>query len=184
MKLEILKCPSCGANIEFEEGAEYCECEYCGAKITVAPTKDTTPLTNDSQKTARTFTAKNKSSKTPSDEGVLGKAIRKVFNGLFIACLFMTGFAVIMLFTDMDAMGFGIVAFFAIYTVMFRVLALTPKKSQHILGKSRGIKPVYFVVICILLSFTVIMMCAEPSEDTNTTDNTSNTSITANVSVD
>ena len=34
MSLEILKCPSCGANVEFNEGVESCECEYCGAKVT------------------------------------------------------------------------------------------------------------------------------------------------------
>mgnify|MGYP003297479606 CR=1 FL=1 len=34
MSLEILKCPSCGANVEFNEGVESCECEYCGAKLT------------------------------------------------------------------------------------------------------------------------------------------------------
>lgn len=182
MKLEVLKCPSCGANIEFEEGAPSCECEYCGAVVTIAPTKDATPFKNVAQKTAQTFNIKQKKSKNPQEEGVVGKAMRKVFNALFIACLFLTGFAIIMLFVDMDAMGFGIVLFFAIYAAMFKVLSLTPKKSKHILGKSKGMKPVYFVLLCVLLSFAVMMTFATSSEDPNTTGSTSDTSITTDIS--
>ena len=182
MKLEVLKCPSCGANIEFEEGTPSCECEYCGAVVTVAPTKDTTPFKNITQKTTQAINFKRNNSKNPQDEGVIGKAIRKVFNVLFIACLFLTGFAVIMLFVDMDSMGFGIVLFFAIYAVMFKVLSLTPKKSKYILGKPKGMKPVYFVLLCVLLSFAVMMTFATSSEDPNATGSTSDTSIATDIS--
>lgn len=182
MKLEVLKCPSCGANIEFEQGAPSCECEYCGAVVTVTPTSDSASLKNITHKTAQVF--KNKNKNNSQDEGVIGKTLRKVFNVLFIACLFFTGFAVIMLFTDMDAMGLGIVLFFAIYAVMFKVLSLTPKKSKYILGKAKGLKPVYFVLICILLSFAVMMTSATSSDESNTTDITINSSTTSNVSID
>ena len=184
MNLEVLKCPSCGANIEFEEGAPSCECEYCGAVVTISPNKDETPLKNVTQKAAQSFNIKQRKSKNPEEEGVVGKAIRKIFNALFIACLFFTGFAIIMLFVDTDAMGFGIVLFFAIYAAMFKVLSLTPKKSKHILGKPKGMKPVYFVLLSVLLSFAVMMTSATSSEDPNATDNSSNTSISTNISAE
>ena len=82
MNLEVLKCPSCGANIEFEEGAPSCECEYCGAVVTIAPTKNETPLKNVTQKAAQSFYIKQRKNKNPEEEGVVGKAIRKVFNAL------------------------------------------------------------------------------------------------------
>lgn len=182
MKLEVLKCPSCGANIEFEEGAPSCECEYCGAVVTIAPTKDATPLKNATQKAVQSFNIKQRKSKNPEEEGVVGKAIRKVFNALFIACLFFTGFAIIMLFVDTDAMGFGIVLFFAIYAIMFKVLSLTPKKSKHILGKAKGMKPVYFVMLCILVSFAVMMLFASPTEDANEIANSNDATITTEIS--
>ena len=86
-----------------------------------------------------------------------------------------------MLFVDMDAMGFGIVLFFAIYAAMFKVLSLTPKKSKHILGKSKGMKPVYFVLLCVLLSFAVMMLFASPTENANETINSNNTTITTEI---
>lgn len=33
MKLRVLKCPECGANLEVEEGRTSCYCQYCGCKI-------------------------------------------------------------------------------------------------------------------------------------------------------
>ena len=33
MKLKVLKCPECRANIEIEEGRKSCFCSYCGCKI-------------------------------------------------------------------------------------------------------------------------------------------------------
>lgn len=33
MKLRVLKCPECRANIEITEGRNYCYCQYCGCKI-------------------------------------------------------------------------------------------------------------------------------------------------------
>ncbi len=33
MKLKVLKCPECRANIEIEEGRNFCFCDYCGCKI-------------------------------------------------------------------------------------------------------------------------------------------------------
>lgn len=178
MKLEILKCPSCGANIEIDEHTASCECEYCGATIKIAPSKNTTPLKTVTQKTSQTLTSK---SKKPQASEVLSKAIRKVFNAFFIACLFLTGFSVIMFLSDMDAMGFGIVLSLAIYTFMFKVLSLTPKKSKHILGKAKGLKPIYFVMLCILLSFAILMATATSSENPSDIDTTSDTTVTTNI---
>ena len=33
MELKVLKCPACGANIEYTENREFCFCSYCGCKI-------------------------------------------------------------------------------------------------------------------------------------------------------
>lgn len=33
MKLKVLKCPECAANLEIEEGRTICYCQYCGCKI-------------------------------------------------------------------------------------------------------------------------------------------------------
>lgn len=33
MKLQVLKCPECRANLEIEEGLSLCYCRYCGCKI-------------------------------------------------------------------------------------------------------------------------------------------------------
>lgn len=33
MKLKVLKCPECRANLEVEEGRTSCFCQYCGCKI-------------------------------------------------------------------------------------------------------------------------------------------------------
>lgn len=35
MKVKVLKCPECGANIEFEEDRNFCFCSYCGCKIVI-----------------------------------------------------------------------------------------------------------------------------------------------------
>lgn len=35
MKLHVLKCPECNANIEIEEDHSFCYCQYCGCKILV-----------------------------------------------------------------------------------------------------------------------------------------------------
>lgn len=33
MKLQVVKCPECHANLEIEEGRDFCYCQYCGYKI-------------------------------------------------------------------------------------------------------------------------------------------------------
>ncbi|MEG0528595.1 MAG: hypothetical protein RR531_13875 [Longicatena sp.] len=33
LKLLVLKCPECNANLEIEEGRSFCFCQYCGCKI-------------------------------------------------------------------------------------------------------------------------------------------------------
>lgn len=42
MKLKVLKCPECRANIEFEEGRDFCFCSYCGCKIVLDDEKQET----------------------------------------------------------------------------------------------------------------------------------------------
>lgn len=35
MKLHVLKCPECHANLEIEEGLKTCYCKYCGCQINI-----------------------------------------------------------------------------------------------------------------------------------------------------
>lgn len=44
MKLTVLKCPECGANIEIEEGRDFCFCNYCGCKILIDDEKKETTI--------------------------------------------------------------------------------------------------------------------------------------------
>lgn len=184
MKLEVLKCPDCGANIEFEEGAESCECEYCGAKVTLAPTqgntKNNSNILNKITPPINTTTSIKKKAK--SLDGAAKSFVKKLFNVLFVFNLFFAGFGLIMAISDGDAFSVFIALFFLIYAGMFKVLALTPKVSKHILGKEKGLKPVYFVLICVLLSFLVIMV--SPSTSDETTDNTgAGTTVTEQITV-
>lgn len=184
MKLEVLKCPDCGANIEFEEGAESCECEYCGAKVTLAPTQGNTNNSSDVFKKitppVNKLTGTKKNNKY--QEGTVKSFVKKLFNALFIFNLFFAGVGLIMAIADGDAFSVFIALFFLIYAVMFKILALTPKGSKHILGKEKGLKPVYFVLICVLLSFLVMMVSPSTSDETTDTSG-ADTTITEQVSI-
>ena len=173
MKLEVLKCPSCGANIEFAEEVECCECEYCGAKVTRTTAQN--KKINNANETSNNSISNTNISKLnlKKAKSSVSKTVRKgltfIFNALFIANLFFTGILLISAIATKDAsIVFGAL-FCLIYAAMFKVLALTPKGSKYILGKARGLKPIYFVLICIFLSFMLFMI--SPTEDTTDTNN-------------
>ncbi len=44
MKLKVLKCPECRANLEIEEGRNSCFCQYCGCKIILDDEKQETTI--------------------------------------------------------------------------------------------------------------------------------------------
>lgn len=44
MKLKVLKCPECRANIEIEKGRDFCYCNYCGCKIILDNEKKETTI--------------------------------------------------------------------------------------------------------------------------------------------
>lgn len=44
MKLKVLKCPECRANIEIEDGRDSCFCTYCGCKIILDDEKRETTI--------------------------------------------------------------------------------------------------------------------------------------------
>lgn len=168
MKLEVLKCPSCGANIEFEEGAESCECEYCGANVTIAPSQENK---NNVADVLKKFAPPAKINNS-SEAGPIRKIINFILNALFIMNLLFAGICVIIAITDADISMIFFALFCLIYGVMFKVLALTPKGSKHILGKEKGLKPIYFVLICILLSFMMIALSPSTEDTTNTNNDT------------
>lgn len=175
MKLEVLKCPSCGANIEFEEGIESCECEYCGAKVTVAPSENKNNVADVLKKFAPPVskpTGVKSKNNNSSEEGLIRKVIKGILNALFVMNLLFAGFCVIIAITDADVSIVFFALFCLIYSAMFKVLALTPKGSKHILGKEKGLKPIYFVLICILLSFMVVALSPSTEDTANTADDT------------
>lgn len=173
MKLEVLKCPSCGANIEFEDGVESCECEYCGAVITIAPSLNNKNIVMEpSEKfTASTHrpTATKTKDKISSEEGIARKIIKWILNAFFVVNILFTGIFIIVTISERDIDMLFAALFTLIYAVMFRVLAITPKGSKYVLGKEKGIKPIYFVLICVFLSFLVMMLSpsAEINSDTD-----------------
>ena len=178
MKLEILKCPSCGANIEFSEDAESCECEYCGAKVTKKSAQNkqngnTNGLKTDYAETLNSNKVNLKNVKTSVDKS-MRKGIAFIFNAFFIASLFFAGICILVAISTADAGMIFAALFCLIYGAMFKVLAITPKGSKYILGKRKGLKPVYFVIICVLLSFAMIML--SPTED-KVSDTEGNTTI-------
>ena len=185
MKLEVLKCPSCGANIEFEEGAESCECEYCGANVTIAPSQENKNNVADVLKKFAPPVSKPTGIKSknnnPSEEGPIRKVIKFILNALFISNIVLALLGLIIAITEADVFSVFMTLFFLIYAVMFKILALTPKGSKHILGKDKGIKTGYFILICVLLSFTVLMLSPTSEDATDTSG--SDTTITENISV-
>lgn len=181
MKLEILKCPSCGANIEFTEDIDACECEYCGAKVTKTSAHNNrnsnSGLTNPPTSNTNKVDLKNVKS---SVNKTMRKGITFVFNALFIATLLFAGICLIIAITESNIDMVFAALFFAIYSIMFKVLALTPKGSKCILGKEKGLKPVYFVLICVLLSFMMILL-SPSSESATDTNNDNDSSISQTV---
>lgn len=176
MKLEILKCPSCGANIEFEEGAEYCECEYCGAKVKVSqssekPDTATEVFKKFSSQTYKSSEVKSKNT-NPTEEGAITKFKKLTFNIFFAFGILFAGITTISAIADADVGMVFFTLFILCYTIMFRVLALTPKGSKYILGKKRGLRPIYFVLICILMSFMIIALSPDSGDSANTDSGT------------
>ena len=182
MNLEVLKCPSCGANIEFDESVESCECEYCGAKVTKISAQNinrniSSVLNNDYSSPAETNKVNLKKVKSSVDKS-MRKGIIFCFNALFIASLLFGGICMIIAITDADVSMVFFGLFCLVYAAMFKVLALTPKGSKHILGKEKGIKPVYFVLICVLVSFMMVMLSPTTEDTTNANSDTSTISET------
>lgn len=67
------------------------------------------------------------------------------------------------------AISAAMAAFFLILSIMFAVLARSPKESIYILGKQRGVKKIIFVPCCIVIAFiatTVILATANPQDNT------------------
>lgn len=166
MKLEVLKCPSCGANIEFEEGADSCECEYCGA--IVKNTAKSTPKILDNPKVPDVIKdisqlpIKKPKKKEPTVDKK-GRIKRKVFDILAVTCFVFAGFYALIFFmmlgeTEVTLMMIGMILFCAIFGGMFRVLTYTPKKSEYIFGKTKGIKTRAFVICTCFLAFASFMI--------------------------
>ena len=160
MKLEVLKCPSCGANIEFEEGVESCECEYCGAKVTVAPSENKNNVADVLKKFAPPVNKPTsvKSNDNSTEVSPIRKIINFLFNALFIINILLAGLGFIMAIAEADVFSVFLAFFFLIYAIMFKVIALTPKGSKHILGKEKGLKLSYFILICVMLSLALIIL--------------------------
>ena len=160
MKLEILKCPSCGANIEVEEGADSCECEYCGATITVS--KKSSQILSDKIKK---FSKPNKEEATPGK-----KPRRKIFHILAIISFSIMLLDIIMGITDPEmSITIAMDLCFLVLAALFEILALTPKKSEYLFGRPHGIKTKVFVYISVVIALIFLFMM--PASNTENTDN-------------
>ena len=96
MKLKVLKCPECGANIELEENRDFCFCSYCGCKIILDSQKQeitinknikvnkTVSYTNHYINEAEVIEAKAKVGNSKRNV-ILGIAIPLVFVLLFVS---------------------------------------------------------------------------------------------------
>ncbi len=166
MKLEVLKCPSCGANIEFEENADSCECEYCGAivKNTSKPTSKIleNPIIPDVIKDISQLPIKKTKKKEPVVDKK-GRVKRKVFDILSVICFVFAGFYALIFFMmlseiEVAIMMIGMILFCAIFGGIFKVLTYTPKKSEYIYGKSKGIKTRAFVILSSFLAFAIFII--------------------------
>ncbi len=62
MKLKVLKCPECRANLEIEEGRTSCFCQYCGCKIILDDEKQETTI--NKKRTEKRDRKKNRNYKT------------------------------------------------------------------------------------------------------------------------
>lgn len=77
-------------------------------------------------------------------------------------------------------MAVGLGGLFAVLAVMFFVLAKSPKENPFILGKQRGLKKSLFVLICVVIAFLIVSVCAGTASSTaSQADNGTNTSQTA-----
>ena len=62
---------------------------------------------------------------------------------------------------------FGMAGFFVILALMFLILAKSPKESPFLLGKSKGLKKSIFVLICVILAFSLVGILAPLQSDLN-----------------
>lgn len=101
MKLKVLKCPECRANLEIEEGHTSCFCQYCGCKIVLDDEKQEYTINkninvnktihNRYTDDADVIRAKNEASKDSRDfkqvlviMGILFLIPALIFGGLFL----------------------------------------------------------------------------------------------------
>ena len=183
MKLEVLKCPSCGANIEFEEDAISCECEYCGAVVTVSE-KASQNIVEKVKKISQTQNKKAKKKEPTIDKK--GRIRRKGFDITSLVCFsFSAIYAALFLFGDTEIMTtmFSMALFFLIFGIMFKLLSFTPKNSEYLFGKSHGIKTRSMVVICIVLAITSALFFAD-LEDTDSSTDTPSTTIGQSIPIE
>lgn len=50
MDMQVMKCPDCGANIEYDGSTPYVHCQYCGTEIAIGnPTPQTVHVVDDAE---------------------------------------------------------------------------------------------------------------------------------------
>lgn len=82
---------------------------------------------------------------------------RRILKGISIFCLFCAGLMILMSFVVDSTMILGGLVY-GILGVMFLFLSKTPKGSTYLLGKEKGIKILYFVLLCIFLLFAFVII--------------------------
>lgn len=178
MKLEILKCPSCGANIEFSEDMESCECEYCGVVIK-NPNQPTNkildnPIVPDVIKDISKLPIMKTKKKEPvyDSKGRIkrkGFSIISTFFSVSAALYLITGIA---FYEETDTLIImtSLILSNLMFALMFNILSHTPKKSEYIYGKEKGIKTKTMIVVLSLLAFASIMIISSTTTTEVSTD--------------
>ena len=149
-------------------------CQKCGTKVvnleTEQPISQPTTQTPQPQQTYYTQPTYSSAPVTPvKKQGKIrtgmkvGMIICFVFAGLYALISIGVPFILSMTF------------FFLVLGIMFLLLGITPKESPYMFGKPNGLKKGIFVLISVILAFTIfgisMNILPQPETDNGTTDN-------------
>ena len=156
-KYKMQFCTRCGCPLS--AGSLFCK--NCGATIETPDPNQ--PFMNNST-TNNIRKSINKRNKMQAK--VSGTKI-----GMIICFAFAAFFIPMAIATDLSMLALSF--FLGILGAMFLILDRTPKESQYILGKSKGLKKGMFIFLSLFLAFVLFMAIinAFPESPTDTNDN-------------
>ncbi len=129
-----LKCPSCGAQLDYEEGMEFVFCKYCGTKIMI---NDENTYTLRSVDYAEIEKAKNESKRISIQEDIIRKEYdrdekeNKRYNKNSIIFAIMLASFVLIIMISMSHDSESRVGWIMLLVVEYFVLFLMNRSSDH-----------------------------------------------------